>query len=89
MAGNDRRTPPRWKIVWGFGRMAAWAAYYIKTSPFISTEEKEKLLRQLQEFLRALMDTNARARGLMPPLPSAVHDADKKRIATLDQLKKV
>lgn len=90
MITETKKAVTRQKIVYGMGRMARYVGYYIRTSQHLSSKEKERLLRQLQDLVTALGDANARARGVTPPLPSEVaktkREAERRRRAQQERL---
>lgn len=90
MITETKKAVTRQKIVYGMGRMARYVAYYIRSSQYLSSKEKERLLKQLQELVSALGDANARARGLNPPLPGEVtkqkREAERRRRAQQERL---
>lgn len=66
-----KRFPTRQKIVWGFGQLLRYVKWYITTSPFLQTGQKDDLIRSLTTIHQQLEDAEQRSRGEIPPTPAA------------------
>lgn len=64
------RAPSRAKVIWGFARIAHYVKSYIHSSPFIPTDQKDTLVKQLLRLVAILSDAETRAHGRVPLAPS-------------------
>jgi hypothetical protein len=71
------RFPKRSKIIWGFTRIAKYVRWYIQTSQFIETNNKDTLIKTLERLLAVLLDAESRAQGRVPFTPSQLKKAKK------------
>lgn len=67
---SNTKRPSRAKVVWGFGRMVRWVEWYISSSRYISSEDKDGLVKQLKRLVSELMDAHRREQGQIPFPPS-------------------
>ena len=72
-----RRFPTRAKIIYGYGRLLPYLKWYINTSPFISSDDKDSLRKQLEQVYEDLLDVEQRAAGRIP-YPTSVQQKMKK-----------
>lgn len=67
---NEHRAPSRGKIIVGFERLMRYVRWYINTSRFIPTEDKDALVKKADDVLQTLLDAERRAQGIVPLPPS-------------------
>jgi hypothetical protein len=67
---SNTKPPSRAKVVWGFGRMVRWVEWYISSSRYISSSDKDRLIKQVKRIVSELMDAHRREQGQIPFPPS-------------------
>ena len=63
---SNTKPPSRAKVVWGFGRMVRWVEWYISSSRYISSSDKDRLIKQMKHIVSELMDAHRREQGQIP-----------------------
>lgn len=71
--------PSRSKIIWGFGQLLPLLRSYILTSRFISSDDKDSLVKTLETLYADLLDANKRASGKLPYPPSVIRKWHQRR----------
>lgn len=56
-------------MVWGFGVFLKHITWYVTTSQFIPTDDKEELIKSLRTTHEKLVDAERRAAGEIPVTP--------------------
>lgn len=79
MLSETKKAVTRAKALYGFFRIVKYARWWISSSVFLSSKEKEKMLRQVDELVNGLYDANQRSKGINPELPSVVKQEQKRK----------
>jgi len=69
----------RAQLIRGFGLFLPHLKSYIMTSAFISSEDKDSLVKQLEDVYADLLDAHQRESGVMPYTPSVLKKWEQQR----------
>lgn len=86
MLSETKKAVTRAKALYGFFRIVKYAEWYIRSSAYLGSPEKEKLLKSLDGVVKALVDEQQRAKGMNPELPSEKKAREKKQKETRERL---
>lgn len=75
---TERKEVTREKIIYALGRIVPYFVWWISTSVYISSADKDRLTKQLNSIKDELLDAHQRSKGVNPERPEARRQREKR-----------